>query len=266
MRKFRFWSVAATAALAAAAPAVAQSAETKDLTAAVRLAVDRGEMLFLYDRVAWLGTDDVRGHHSKLMEQAGGYVVTGDENRTELVFYDKSQSKAVYRATFALGKLTNSGPPATDRVELTPLEKRMIMAKENAMAAFMEAKVGLCANASPNLAAIPSADPNGPIIVYLMTPQTDLKEYPLGGHFSVEVAQDGSVGKVRQFTNSCIDMALDDVPSGAKPVGFGITHLLDPTPTEIHIFTSLATKMPIYVGTKKRTWVVDGSSVRSIGP
>lgn len=258
---------AVAAALAAAGPVAAQTAETNNLTAGVRLAVDRGEMLYIYDRAAWQGTDDLRGRFSNLMGDAGGYVVSGDERQTELVFYDKAKTRAVYRATFAAGKLTRSGPPAPDRAELTPLEKQLSLAREKALSAFKEAKVGLCANANPNLAALPPETPGGPIIVYLMTPQTDLKTYPLGGHFSVEVGQDGSVGKIRQFTKTCIGMPLNQVPQGAKPAAFFITHLLDPTPTEIHVFTSLASGMPIYVGTKnQRIWAVEGGSVRSIDP
>jgi hypothetical protein len=258
------WWVAVWGVTIMACPAAAQTPAADDLTSAVRLAVDRGEMLFLYDRVAWLGTDDFREQYRKLMDRAGGYVVTGDETQTELVFFDKSQARAVYRATFRLGKLVNSGPPAADRIGLSPLEKRLISAREKAMAAFMAEKVEPCAKANPNLAAVPQG-PAGPIIVYLMTPQTDLKSYPLGGHYSVEVGQDGSVGKVRRFTNSCIDMKQSRVPKGGKPTTFWITHLLDPTPTEIHIFTSLASKLPIYVGTKnKLIWAVEGSRVRTV--
>jgi hypothetical protein len=251
--------------MAVANSAVAQTTSPTSLTAAVQTAVNRGELLYIYDQAAWQGTDDLRARFSSLLSEAGGYVVSGDERQTELAFFDKAKSKAVYRATFSDGKLTSSGPPAPGRAELTPLEKQLILAKEKALNAFEEAKAGVCAEATPNLAALPPERPGGPIIVYLMTPQTDLRAYPLGGHFSVEVGQDGSVGKVRRFTNTCIDMTLDQASKGAKPVGFGITHLLDPTPTEIHVFTSLASGMPIYVGTSnKRIWAVEGSSVRTI--
>ncbi len=257
------WATA-TAGMVVTCPIAAQTPATNELTAAVRLAVDRGEMLFLYDRVAWLGTDDFRDHYANLTGQTGGYVVTGDETQTELVFFDRSQSNAIYRATFTFEKLTKSGRPTADRAELTSLEKRMIAAKEKAMSAFAEAGVGLCSTANPNLAAIPSAGPDSPIIVYLMTPQTDLTSYPLGGHYSVEVRQDGSVGNVRRFTNSCIAMPFDQIPKGGKPLAFTITHLLDPTPTEIHVFTSLASKMPIFVGTNERIWAVEGNRISSV--
>ena len=259
-----FLMTAIAATLGAASPVAAQATDPNDLTAAVRLAVDRGRMLYIYDRAGWIGTDDLRDRYPHLMSEVGGYVVTGDQSSTEIAFFDRQQSHAIYRATFSGGKLLGSGPPAADSVQLSPLEKRMIAAREKALQAFEQANVSLCSEAAANLTAIPSSEPAGPIIVYLMTPQTDLRSYPLGGHYSVEVSGAGTIGKVRRFTNSCIAMNSGQVKDGSSPVGFWITHILDPTPTEIHVFTSLASKMPIHVGTKnKRIWAVDGSTIRS---
>jgi hypothetical protein len=262
----KFWTGLAFAALAAAAPA-AQTVDRKQLADAVGLAIDRGELLYIYDRAAWVGTDDFVGQHSDLMGQTGGYIVTGDQSQIELAFYDKSKTKALYRATFAEERMVKSGKPASDRVDLSPLEKRMIAAKEKGTEAIIHAKVGMCAEASPNLAALPPTNPDGPILVYLMTPQTDLKSYPLGGHYSVEVRSDGTTGKVRHFTNSCINMPMDQLPSGTKPAAFVITHLLDATPTEIHVFTSLASKVPLIVVTNPdaQMWSVDGNRIAQQG-
>lgn len=255
--------LAAAAALGGASPAVAAAPNSGALTAAVRTAVDRGELLYIYDQAAWNGTDDIRDQHPNLLAQAGGYVVTGDQVRTELVFYDKLKIRAVYRATFSKGKLSGRGPAAGDRTALTPLELKMISAKEKGYDAFLAADVGLCAKETPNLAALPPERAGGPITVYLMTPQTDLKKFPLGGHFSVEVRNDGSVGKVRSFAKSCIDMPMNALPAGAKPKAFVVTHLLDPTPTEIHVFTSIASQVPLVVLTTpdRRLWSVDGNRI-----
>jgi hypothetical protein len=262
----RYWSIVAAAAIATSCPIVAQTPDISALRAAVRTAVDRGELLYIYDQAAWHGTDDIRDHFPGMLSQAGGYVLMGDQTQTELVYFDKSKSRAVYRATFTDGKLSKSGPAEADRVGITAQERQMIEAKEKALDAFMAAKVGLCSKASPNVTALPPEKSGGPIIVYLMTPQTDLNTYPLGGHFSVEVSQDGSVSKVRRFTNSCIDMPMNQHPQGGQPAAFAITHLLDPTPTEIHVFTSIASKMPIYVMTSPqgRLWAVEGNSVRML--
>lgn len=261
----RFLHVAAAIAVAVSSPAAPQSSPANDLTGAVQLAVNRGELLYIYDRAAWQGTDDFLANFPNLMSDTGGFIVSGDENQTELAFYDKAKTRALYRATFRDEKLTGSGAPAQDRIALTPLEKQLIDAREKALVAFQDARVGLCASASPNFAALPPVTPGGPIIVYMMTPQVDLKAYPLGGHYSVEVNPDGSVGKVRRFTNGCIDMKQDQAPKGAKPAAFFVTHLLDPTPTEIHVFTSLASGLPIIVGTSNKwIWAVDGSNVRTV--
>jgi hypothetical protein len=261
----RNWSILAAVAIAASG-SIAQIPGPNVLTAAVRTAVNRGELLYIYDQAAWHGTDDIRDHFPDLLSQADGYVLSGDQDHTELVFFDKSQSRAVYRATFTNGKLSKSGAPAADRAEITASEKQMIDAKTKALKAFEAAEVELCSKASPNVTALPPERPGDPIIVYLMTPQTDRNTYPFGGHFSVEVGQDGSVGKVRHFANSCIDMPLNQQPLGQQPAAFAITHLLDPTPTEIHVFTSLASHMPIYVMTspQDRIWAVEGNRIRSV--
>ena len=239
----RFRTFAIAVALGAAAQTAAQNNETSDLTSAVRLAVDRGELLYLYDQAAWLGTDDFRDNYSNLMGQTGGYVVTGDETGIELAFFDKSKTKAIYRATLVDGKLGKRGVPEPGRVDLTPLEKRMLGAKDKALEAFKDAKVGLCAEANPNLAALPPRRADEPII--------DIHQHL------------GYSG--RRFMNTCFEMSLRDIPGSGKPEAFFVTHLLDPTPTEIHVFTSIASKVPIMVGTKNKwIWAVEGSRVRTV--
>ena len=193
-------------------------------------------------------------------------MVSGDDLDAELVFYDKSKSNAVYRAKFSNRKLVKSGPPAADRIALTALEKQLIAAKDKGLAAFIAAKVGLCSSSHPNLAALPPERPGGPVIVYFMTSTTDPNIVPLGGHYSVEVAADGSVGPIRHFTRACIDMPMNKKPPAGEPAAFFVTHLLDPTPTEIHVFSSLTSKVPLVVVTSPdaRMWLVDGNKVMSM--
>ena len=41
-----------------------------------------------------------------------------------------------------------------------------------------------------------------------------------------------------------------------------ITHLLDPSPTEIHVFISLQARKPLYVSTgRDSVWCVDGAHI-----
>ena len=48
---------------------------------------------------------------------------------------------------------------------------------------------------------------------------------------------------------------------GETPVAIGVTHLLDATPTEIHVFMSMLMAKPVFVGTEKRIWSVEGPSI-----
>ena len=54
-------------------------------------------------------------------------------------------------------------------------------------------------------------------------------------------------------------------PAG-RPEALVVTHFLDPTPTEIHVFSSLAAQVPIYVATtqNKHVWSVEGSKIRIV--
>jgi hypothetical protein len=55
-------------------------------------------------------------------------------------------------------------------------------------------------------------------------------------------------------------------PAGAKSAALFITHLLDPVPTEIHVFSSLVAHVPVMVGTRDgRIWAVDGTRIAPVG-
>jgi len=252
------------AALSLAAPVAAERAESMGaLMPAVQTALDRGALLYLYDEAAWQGTDDLKARFAQLLPQVGGYVVSGEQADVELTFYDKAKSKALFRAKFSNGKMVSSGPPAADRAALMPVEQRLVAARAIALKAFEDAKVGMCAKSTPNVALLPPKLPTGPVRVYLMTPRTSMKSLPMGGHFEVDVSANGKAGAVRAFTKSCLEMSLAGDGKG-QPKALMMSHLLDPTPTEIHVFSSLTGKIPIYVVTtaNQKLWVVEGSRIR----
>ena len=116
------------------------------------------------------------------------------------------------------------------------------------------------------MAILPPKAPGGPAIAYLLSSRIKMDELPLGGHYSIEVSDDGRVGPIRKFTNGCVNSPLNaglKGKEGAKVAGLSITHLLDPTPTEIHVFSSMTAKLPIFVLTtqNQRLWNVNGSRV-----
>jgi hypothetical protein len=104
---------------------------------------------------------------------------------------------------------------------------------------------------APMLLASPAAAQTAPV----------LAEF-LDGHFRVVIGPDGKPVNTRPYSRSCLNMTPPKLPGGAKPVGLFVTHLLDPVSTELHVFTSYAAGLPLFVGTRDgRVWSVTGSRI-----
>ena len=260
----RLLVVGLAAALALVPAEAARAANmTPAESRAAELALARGALLYAYDRAAWVGTDDLKTKLPDYPSRVGGWIVDGPANAPQLVFFDKDEAepRAVYLARFAESKLIEGRLlSAEDDRSLSPQRKALIAALRAATAALVKRKVPLCKQASLNTVVLPPASPGAPTFVYFLTPQTDLKAIPLGGHYRVEVRPDGRAGTPRAFTNTCMEMPIED-EAGARPEAIGISHLLDKTPTEIHVFSALAARLPLFVIVTKtgKLWSVEGN-------
>ena len=118
---------------------------------------------------------------------------------------------------------------------------------------------------SYNTVVIPPnpADPN--FTVYLLAADTDPKQLLILGHHRVTISADAkTILKKEPLSKTCLSVPLSSVPKGAEAAGIYVTHLLDPFPIETHVFTSLTYGMPLYVGTSKGYFAVDGKKIRRI--
>ncbi len=53
------------------------------------------------------------------------------------------------------------------------------------------------------------------------------------------------------------------MPASAELVAYTMSHLLDNTPTEIHVFLSLLHQMPFYIATPdRRFWYIEEGRIR----
>ena len=248
-----------TAAIALSpAPAALPQATAAD-QAALDRARTRGELIYWYDQAAWHGSDDMMAKAREVSRAAGGWIVDGPANAAELIFYSRdADPKPLYWARFKDGKLAGRRKLGdADAAMMTPQRRRMIAALGSARDALIEAKAQLCVDKPFNTVVLPLSTPDGPIPVYFLTPQTEMKVLPFGGHYLFEVDAAGKAGTMRRFTKSCIALPTDAAsPDGKSPAALIITHLLDPVPTEIHFFSAMAARKPIYVGIKDRMWAV----------
>jgi hypothetical protein len=249
------------AASASAAPPKPQEAER------VSTAQERGALIFALDRAAWVTTDDmkaklgsrsgagIRGWVVERGEEPGAYVVTyfGNGAAGPFAIYSGRvrDGKVVAGELFADG----AGPP------LSPPQLRL---KEAADTARRFTKYKPCTARRFNVAVIPP-EGDGPIDTYLLTAQTDLAVYPMGGHYLLRV-QGGKVVSHRPFMKSCMNLDTRTVPGEGNLAAVVVSHLLDPSPTEIHVFMSIWMGRAVYVMTSRndRLWEVEAGRIRAV--
>jgi len=247
------------ACLCLAAPVAAQTAQER---AQLDWVQERGRLLFAIDRAAWVSTDDLRGRLSAaVVGTIRGWIVERDGRAYIATYYagEGEARVAVYRSRVERNRVVSRDVfEEGERPPLTPLQRRLADAR-GAIARMGERP---CANAPFNAAIIPPATPDGPLDVYALTPQTEANNYPFGGHFRATLAADGTLSAQRGFMRTCFNSEVPQGRGRAAPAAMFITHLLDPLPTEIHVFMSIWMGYPVLVGTGERVWAVDGERIR----
>jgi len=258
-------ALSALIALLLAALAGPVAAQTPDEQRQLDWVQQRGRLLYEIDRAAWVTTDDLRARLPDLAT-AGirGWTVERD-GAAYVVSYYAGEGEA--RAVLYRGRVENNrvvaGELLAARPLLTPAQRRLADARS------VVARMGRapCTRSPFNVAVIPPAAPDGPIDVYALTAQTENGVYPFGGHFRATVAASGEILSQRAFTNSCLNMGPPPRRGGrGMPAALAVSHLLDPTPTEVHVFLSIWAGIPVFVGTGNppRIWEVAGDRIHLV--
>ena len=228
-----------------------------------------GRMLYTFDRAAWVSTDALLAKVSKdKLAGVGGYVVEPGEGEVLHVTYymgTGDAARAFFVADVRGGKVTASTMLAAP-TPLTPAQAMLARARDVAAKAAVERGYKPCTSAPFNTVVLPLGK-DGPTAVYLLTPQKDAQHYPIGGHFRVVVGPDGAVLAKRPYSVSCLSVPLAKLPKGAAPVALTVNYLLEPTPSELHVFASYNLGLPLVVATSDNSvWQVAGSRITKVPP
>ncbi|MBB5727549.1 hypothetical protein FHS99_000005 [Sphingomonas prati] len=257
----RVWGgVVAIACLAV--PAVAADVGKQ---AAIERALARGKSIYAYDQAAWVTTDAMIAAipEARKSEVRGWVVAPAAKGRLAVTYYGLTGSKpyAVFTADTNGRSVDNKRVwTAGEARDLTPELAAQIRVREQMTRLTLRS----CTPGPLNSVILPPETSGGPYIGYLLSGATDPAGYPAGGHYRIEVSQAGEVVAQRPFTKSCIALGGRG-PDGARPAALVVSHILDPVPTEIHVFVSLATKLPLYVVTgPDATWKVTGTAIERV--
>ncbi|HYN45897.1 MAG TPA: hypothetical protein VES64_04320 [Allosphingosinicella sp.] len=248
------------------------SAPPQPLTAVQRAALEeaavRGRLLGAIAAAGQIATRDML---SRVSDPAGagisGWIAEPAGNGVTVTFYADGAAGAapatVFRANIAGGRVVGRDVfLAGTRPPLNPVQARMAAAR----AATGALDHAACGGEDFNVFVVPPAAPDGPIHVYQISPQSRRGHFPIGGHYKTSVAADGSVASSRGFTNACLDAAVAEPVAGARPAPIAVTHLLDPLPTEIHVFLAIWTGHPLVVvaGDPQRLFAVTPGGIAEV--
>ena len=233
---------------------------------------DTGATIFAFDKAAWVSTDALMEMVPKdQLTGIGGYVVEplgGGVLRATYFRGPAISAQAFFVADVKGDKVTRRELLAQP-VPLTPGQMLLARAREIAKDTARAGDYRPCTPAPFNTVVVPMR-PGGPVAVYLLTAQVTNKSYMMGGNYRVLIAPDGHVVGTRPFNVSCLAQTMPKLPKGAQPIGMVVNHLLDPTPTEIHVFTSYSMGSPLFVATEdkatgqKTAWLVEGKRISAL--
>lgn len=238
----------------AEAPTVAVDETPLAIPAELQPAVTRaeflGRQLHLHDRAAWLATDAMLANPRMrtLRDRIRGWLTEPSAHGIRVIFIDDgAEPRRLFQIDVdeseRLTEPTIEAPEPLGPDLLAQLRARKLVLAQSFMRCAREY----------NAVILPSTDG---LRVYLMPAFARRNVYPLGGYHLFETDAAGTkILSSRKFTNGCIE--LDETAKDAPPRKDGFkamgtmmfTHLLDPQPSEVHVFVSLYASQPFMLAT-----------------
>lgn len=261
-------AILVAAAQVAAAPPVIATQDSRSEQQRLADASIFGAMIYAFDRAAWVSTDSLMEVVPRdQLVGAGGYVIEPVDKDTLRATYfkgDAASARAFFVADVRGGKVVRHDI-LPEPAPLTPVQMILARAREIAKQEAGAKGYRPCTAAPFNTVVLPSVN-GGPVTVYLLSPQVTNANYMMGGNYRVTIAPDGRIVGSRAFNTSCLNLKLPDRDK-EKVAGLFVSHLLDPVPTEIHVFASYSVQQPVFVLTPdKRTWQVRGRDISILSP
>ena len=218
----------------------------------------KGRAIYLHDQAAAVATDAVMKlkafrQDGKRGQLAGWITEQRDEGIVVTFLSSESIPRARYRATVASdGRVTGEVEALEEPAALSSYELGAARARATAATAKFES----CSK-TYNSVVLRDDREGGGWIAYLLPGTTQHGVVPIGGSYRLDLDATGEkvVGQ-RGFTRSCIVL---ENPRDA--VAIMITHLMDPVPTEVHVFWSAWARKPMYVGTSQGSWKIENGRI-----
>ncbi|HXU05593.1 MAG TPA: hypothetical protein VN903_31760 [Polyangia bacterium] len=240
-----------------------------DLVRPVEQAARLGRLIYQVDKASAIGTDVLRARVPDYRSRrVAGWLTLeegdagGDGPAFSVLFYnDENPPRFVFNI-----RVPRAGEPTLQ--EYAPPEAlndemmRLFRARRNALAVAPTGRRRM----NPVILPLSTAGQPDSILVYLLAAEMVPGQMVFGVHYRVLASEDGfTIKELTPLSKSAlvVDEKLPaDVPRGAKLVAHVVSHLVTDWPLETHVFVSLLHKnVPIYVVTRRGTWLVIGDKI-----
>jgi hypothetical protein len=234
--------------------------------AALERAQTIGRAIYSDDEASARATDAMIAAHVSPESVIGWVTQARGDGRYDVTFVggtaEAAEARYVVHVTATAADVENIDPPRPLDAEGAAMFRARGLAARSVKELAQKAGLELCA--SPYNAVVLPASLRGETgwLVYLLAATTDPNRKILTGHLRVHVSADGaSILETAALSKSCL--VVDGKPD-VKAESLYVTHLLDPTPIETHVFTSLLYKLPLLVAAGGKNWVIDGDRIISV--
>lgn len=246
----------AVSCLAASADDLPRELPADQEAIAIRAAEVTGLAIYRHDQAASVATDAARELRAfKKDKRVDGWITEEQQGQIVVTFIDQTPA-ALYRIVVSKDGIAGPVAALESPTPLTDSESGAAAARKAALTTRFQP----CSE-TYNSVVLPVAETSGETwVVYLLPGTAKSNVVPIGGTYRIEISG-SDVTSQRGFTRTCIALQTD--PSA---VGLMITHLLDPIPTEAHVFWSLWAKKPMYVATPPNgtVWAVEGDKIKLV--
>jgi hypothetical protein len=241
-----------------------------DLAPRIQAASELGRILYMHDKASAIGTDVMRANVPDAANRGLGGWLT----------FRSIDGNGKLADSFSVAFITREEPYRTlFRVEV-PLQGRPTFQEISPPAALNELGVQMFRARQTAIKAVPRGrrrwnpvilpgsvvDRPDAILVYLLAAEYVSGEMVFGIHYRVLVSGDGTtVQEVMPLSKSDLVVSppgKDAAPPGAVLVANMVSQIVTDWPLETHVFVSLLHgKAPIYVVTRRGTWLVIGDKI-----
>lgn len=234
-----------------------------DMADAVARSSAVGTRMYRQDIAAALASDEMQRRNLFTTDtRLRNWVTVEIGDRVDVLYVGETGSgiAALHRVSVQAGRVGSDSYAAIEPPQ--PLGEALL-AQYNVRMLAREAKIAACSKAY-NVIVLPADEGSeGAWHAYLVAATTDSSLLLFGGHHRLTVSRDGTkVEDQRAYTRACLNLKREPGMKFAV-----VSHLLDPHPTEIHVFLSHLYRINVGVATQSGmlVWVVEGSRIGVLG-